>query len=117
MAVWAIAWAGSKPLASLADGLLAGTVGLRWTGFLLALPALIPITVLIVLMISVFECEPGNLGRTYGLAHIAVVRVRGEVVRARGVLPSQRPDAAMETAPRNARSRRDAAEPVPAAAG
>ena len=54
MAVWAIAWAGSKPLASLTDGLLAGTVGLRWTGFLLTFPALIPITVLIALMISVF---------------------------------------------------------------
>jgi MFS family permease len=54
MAVWAIAWAGSKPLASLIDGALAGTVGLRWTGFLLTLPALMPITVLILLMISVF---------------------------------------------------------------
>ena len=54
MAIWAIAWAGSKPLASLADGLLARTAGLRWTGFLLTLPALMPITVLIVLMISVF---------------------------------------------------------------
>jgi MFS family permease len=54
MAIWAIAWAGSKPLASLTDGLLAGTVGLRWTGFLLTLPALMPITVLIALMISVF---------------------------------------------------------------
>jgi hypothetical protein len=47
MAVWAIAWAGSKPLASLADGLLAGWVGVRWTGVMLALPALIPIAVII----------------------------------------------------------------------
>ena len=54
MAVWAIAWAGSKPVASLADGLLAHSVGLKWTGFLLALPALIPIAVLIGLMISVY---------------------------------------------------------------
>lgn len=46
MAVWAIAWAGSKPLASLADGLLADWVGLRWTGVILAIPALIPIVVL-----------------------------------------------------------------------
>jgi MFS family permease len=46
MAVWAIAWAGSKPFASLADGLLAGWVGLRWTGIILAIPALIPIVVL-----------------------------------------------------------------------
>jgi predicted MFS family arabinose efflux permease len=47
MAVWAIAWAGSKPLASLADGLLAGGIGVRWTGVLLALPALIPIIIMI----------------------------------------------------------------------
>jgi MFS family permease len=46
MAIWAIAWAGSKPFASLADGLLAGSVGMRWTGIILAIPALIPITVL-----------------------------------------------------------------------
>jgi MFS family permease len=49
MAVWAIAWAGSKPFASLADGLLAGWVGLRWTGVILAIPAFIPITVLILM--------------------------------------------------------------------
>ena len=47
MAVWAIAWAGSKPLASLTDGLLAGLIGVRWTGVALALPALIPIAVMI----------------------------------------------------------------------
>ena len=47
MAVWAIAWAGSKPLASLTDGLLAGWIGVRWTGVVLALPALIPIVVMI----------------------------------------------------------------------
>jgi MFS family permease len=47
MAVWAVAWAGSKPFASLADGLLAGSVGLRWTGVILAIPALIPIAVLL----------------------------------------------------------------------
>jgi MFS family permease len=47
MAVWAIAWAGSKPLASLTDGLLAGWIGVRWTGVVLALPALIPITVMV----------------------------------------------------------------------
>ena len=49
MAVWAIACAGSKPFASLADGLLAGWVGLRWTGIILAIPALIPITVLLLM--------------------------------------------------------------------
>jgi MFS family permease len=49
MAVWAIAWAGSKPFASIADGLLAGWVGVRWTGTILAVPALIPIVVLLLL--------------------------------------------------------------------
>jgi MFS family permease len=61
MAVWAIAWAGSKPFASLSDGLLAGGigiawhgahikwhgVGLKWTGVLLATPALLPITIML----------------------------------------------------------------------
>jgi len=53
MAVWAIAWAGSKPLASLADGLLAGQAGLKLTGVLLALPALVPVGVLIFMTIVV----------------------------------------------------------------
>jgi predicted MFS family arabinose efflux permease len=48
MAVWAIAWAGSKPLASFADGSLAGLVGLQLTGVILALPAFAPIACLIV---------------------------------------------------------------------
>lgn len=47
MAVWAIAWAGSKPLASLTDGSLAGIVGYRATGILLALPAFLPLAYLI----------------------------------------------------------------------
>jgi predicted MFS family arabinose efflux permease len=47
MAVWAIAWAGSKPLASLMDGFLASTVGVRGTGVLLAIPALVPLMVLL----------------------------------------------------------------------
>lgn len=67
MAVWAIAWAGSKPLASLTDGLLAGGIGvtwgrahvkwgglgIRWTGTLLALPALVPVLVLVALAVTV----------------------------------------------------------------
>jgi MFS family permease len=53
MAVWAIAWAGSKPVASLGDGLLAGSVGIRWTGILLALPATLPIAVLLLLPVLV----------------------------------------------------------------
>jgi hypothetical protein len=47
MAAWAVAWAGSKPIAALADGLLAGPFGLRATGILLALPALVPAAILV----------------------------------------------------------------------
>jgi hypothetical protein len=46
MAVWAIAWAGSKPVASLADGVLAGAVGVRAAGVLMALPVIIPLLAL-----------------------------------------------------------------------
>ena len=48
MAVWAIAWAGSKPFASLLDGTLGSLIGLQWTGLILATPALIPILVIVV---------------------------------------------------------------------
>ena len=41
MALWAMAWAGSKPLASLADGWLASHVGVFRTGIVLAAPAII----------------------------------------------------------------------------
>jgi MFS family permease len=41
MALWAMAWAGSKPLASLADGWLATHVGVFRTGVVLASPAII----------------------------------------------------------------------------
>jgi MFS family permease len=41
MALWAMAWAGSKPLASLADGWLASHVGVFRTGMVLAAPAII----------------------------------------------------------------------------
>jgi predicted MFS family arabinose efflux permease len=40
MALWALAWAGSKPLASFADGALASRYGVFTAGVLLALPAL-----------------------------------------------------------------------------
>jgi predicted MFS family arabinose efflux permease len=43
MAVWAIAWTGSKPVASLLDGWLAGQIGIQATGFLLAVPAFLPL--------------------------------------------------------------------------
>jgi hypothetical protein len=47
MAVWAIAWAGSKPIASLLDGTLGSWIGPQWTGLLLATPALVPILVVV----------------------------------------------------------------------
>ena len=40
-ALWAIAWAGTKPFASLLDGWLASHLGLMRTGIILASPALI----------------------------------------------------------------------------
>ena len=46
MAVWEIAWAGSKPFASLIDGALGNSIGLGWTGLILAAPALIPFVVI-----------------------------------------------------------------------
>ena len=49
MTVWAIAWAGSKPLASLADGFLATTFNVTVAGVLLALPALFPVLIVITL--------------------------------------------------------------------
>jgi asparagine N-glycosylation enzyme membrane subunit Stt3 len=39
MALWAIAWAGTKPLASLADGWLATAFNMRFAGFILIVPA------------------------------------------------------------------------------
>lgn len=48
MAAWALAWAGSKPIASFADGALAGSqLGMRSTAILLALPALVPALILV----------------------------------------------------------------------
>lgn len=49
MAVWAIAWAGSKPFAALIDGALGDWIGPQWTGLILAMPALIPIAVIVLL--------------------------------------------------------------------
>lgn len=49
MGLWAVAWAGSKPIASIIDGLLPSLVHLRATGVLMAVPALIPIVVLLFL--------------------------------------------------------------------
>jgi MFS family permease len=47
MAIWAIAWAGSKPVASLADGWIATTYGVRTAGILLAVPAIVPLILLL----------------------------------------------------------------------
>lgn len=47
MAVWAIAWAGSKPFAALIDGVLGSWIGPQWTGMILAAPALVPIAAII----------------------------------------------------------------------
>jgi MFS family permease len=60
MAVWAIAWAGSKPLASLLDGLLGSWIGPQWTGLILAAPALIPIMVIMLLpRLTAWLAKPG----------------------------------------------------------
>lgn len=40
MALWAVAWAGTKPIASLLDGWLATVWGVRWAGIILIMPAL-----------------------------------------------------------------------------
>ncbi len=40
MALWSVAFLGLRPLASLADGGLAATIGVRGAGLVLALPAL-----------------------------------------------------------------------------
>jgi MFS family permease len=47
MGLWTVAWAGSKPIASLIDGTLPGLIGIRMTGVILACPTLLPIIVLI----------------------------------------------------------------------
>ncbi len=48
MGLWTVAWAGSKPIASLIDGTLPNLAGLRMTGVLMAVPALIPIAALVI---------------------------------------------------------------------
>jgi MFS family permease len=56
MALWAIAWAGSKPLASLADGWLASHIGVFHTGIALAAPAI---------LIALFELFLWRRGRNW----------------------------------------------------
>jgi len=64
MAVWAIAWAGSKPFASLIDGALGATIGPQWTGVLLAAPALIPVLLIVLLpkIVVLLGGTPTNAG-------------------------------------------------------
>ncbi len=47
MGLWTVAWAGSKPIASIIDGALPSIVNVRIAGLLMAVPALIPIAILI----------------------------------------------------------------------
>jgi ABC-type cobalamin transport system permease subunit len=61
MAAWAIAWAGSKPFASLIDGVLGSTIGVQWTGLILAFPALIPVVVILALPgVAAMLAKPGK---------------------------------------------------------
>jgi len=64
MAVWAIAWAGSKPFAALIDGALGATIGPQWTGLLLAAPALIPVLLIVLLpkIVVLLGGTPTNAG-------------------------------------------------------
>ena len=75
MAVWAIAWAGSKPLASITDGLLAGWIGVRPTGMLLALPAFLPIAVLAALAGLEWRSKRSHGRRTPAPAPAAIAPV------------------------------------------
>jgi MFS family permease len=117
MAVWAIAWAGSKPLASLTDGLLAGWIGVRPTGMLLALPAFMPIALLAVR--AGMRKPPPDLGPAAPAALAPAQLVVAPVVMMQtGPLPPGPPSAPLEPAllprlvpmrpasPRHARPRR-----------
>lgn len=68
MAVWAIAWAGSKPFASLLDGALGTWIGPQWTGLILALPALVPFLVIMLEPRFGFWAENLRIGSTEALA-------------------------------------------------
>jgi MFS family permease len=47
MGLWTVAWAGSKPIASIIDGALPSLLGVRATGAILAFPTLLPLIILI----------------------------------------------------------------------
>ena len=47
MGFWTVAWAGSKPIASIIDGWLPSHVGIRTTGVLMALPTFLPLLILL----------------------------------------------------------------------
>jgi MFS family permease len=68
MAVWAIAWAGSKPFASLLDGTLGSWIGPQWTGLILATPAFVPI--LAISLLNHLSMRGTNHALTIPLDHI-----------------------------------------------
>ncbi len=49
MGLWTVAWAGSKPLASLLDGMLPTVMPVRVVGVLMAFPALLPALMLVLM--------------------------------------------------------------------
>jgi predicted MFS family arabinose efflux permease len=69
MGLWAVAWAGSKPVASLADGLLANHLGVRVTAMILALPA-IGIAVLEMCPENWFKSLLKSYIKRYNLDHV-----------------------------------------------
>jgi len=74
MAVWAIAWAGSKPFASLIDGALGSWIGPQWTGLILATPALIPCLVITLQRRSGFRTKNAHLASAKTLEPMNVTR-------------------------------------------
>jgi MFS family permease len=65
MGLWTVAWAGSKPIASIIDGTLPSLVGVRVTGVILASPTLLPLIILIFCPALVQRAvRPRGLGST-----------------------------------------------------
>lgn len=71
MALWAIAWAGSKPLASITDGWLASHLGIFHAGVILAAPALV-VAVLELFLRTEAKDWLKNRMRAYNRSHPAV---------------------------------------------
>lgn len=47
MGLWTVAWAGSKPIASIIDGTLPSLLGMRATAVILSAPSLLPLVILV----------------------------------------------------------------------